>query len=67
MLNVFFSGFSEYLAKFEDALDAQVHAGYMLEEDAQVLLKRADLSPPATFTENYFARYDEFRSGEYCP
>jgi alpha/beta hydrolase family protein len=62
-----FSGFSEYLAKFEDALDAQVQAGYMLEEDAQVLLKRAGLSPPATFTENYFARYDEFRSGEYCP
>jgi hypothetical protein len=62
-----FSGFNEYLAKFEDALDAQVQAGYMLEEDAQVLLKRAGLSPPATFTENYFARYDEFRSGEYCP
>jgi hypothetical protein len=62
-----FSSHAEYLAAFEDALDAQVQAGYMLDEDAQVLLKRAGLSPPATFTENYFARYDEFRSGEYCP
>ncbi|MDP8972444.1 MAG: alpha/beta hydrolase domain-containing protein [Actinomycetota bacterium] len=62
-----FSGFNEYLAKFEAALDAQVQDGYMLDEDAQVLLKRAGLSSPATFTENYFARYEEFQSGEYCP
>ena len=62
-----FSSFPEYLAAFEEALDAQVQARYMLEDDAHVLLKRADLSPPATFTDNYFARYDEFRSGEYCP
>ncbi len=62
-----FSSFPEYLAAFEEALNAQVQARYMLEEDASVLLKRAGLSPPATFTDNYFARYDEFRSGEYCP
>ena len=62
-----FSRHPEYLAAFEAALDAQVQAGYMLEEDAQVLLKRAGLAPPATFTENYFARYEEFQSGEYCP
>ena len=62
-----FSSFPEYLAAFEEALEAQVQARYMLEEDADVLLHRADLSPPATFTDNYFARYDEFRSGEYCP
>ena len=62
-----YSGFSEYLAEFEAALDAQVQAGYMLEEDAQVLLKRAGLSPPATFTENYHNRYVEFQEGQYCP
>ena len=62
-----FSSFPEYLAAFEEALEAQVQAGYMLVEDADVLLKRADLSPPATLTDNYYARYDEFRSGEYCP
>ena len=40
----------------------------MLKEDANAMLNRADLSPPATtFTDNYFARYDEFRAGEYCP
>jgi len=62
-----FSSFSEYLAAFEEALEAQVQARYMLVEDADVLLKRAELSPPATFTDNYYARYDEFRSGRYCP
>src|SRR5215218_4707621 len=58
-----FSRFSEYLAAFEEALKAQVRARYMLKEDAKVLLKRAGLSPPATFTDNYYSRYDEFRSG----
>ena len=62
-----FSGFAEYLAAFEDALNAHVHAGHMLTEDAQVLRHRASLSPPATFTENYFARYDQFRAGQPCP
>lgn len=62
-----FSSFPEYLAAFEEAIEAQLQARYMLEEDADVLLNRAGLSPPWTFTGNYFARYDEFRSGEYCP
>jgi hypothetical protein len=62
-----FSSFADYFAAFEDALDAHVEAGYMLKEDAQVLLHRAELSPPATFTENYFARYDDFRAREFCP
>ena len=62
-----FSSFDAYLASFQEALDAQVQARYMLEEYAEVLLRRAELFPPATFTDNYFARYDEFRSGEYCP
>ena len=59
--------FPKYLAAFEEALDAQVQAGYMLKKDANVMLNRAGLSSPATFTRNYFKRYQKFRSGEYCP
>jgi hypothetical protein len=62
-----FSSHADYLAAFEDALDHQVDAGYMLDEDAQAMLRRAALSPPATFTDNYFARYEQFRSDEHCP
>jgi hypothetical protein len=62
-----FSSFDEYLTAFDEALDAQLQARYMLKEDAEVLLKRAGMSPPATFTQNYHDRYDEFRSGENCP
>src|SRR5215208_3318865 len=62
-----FSSFSEYLTAFEEALDLQVQARYMLKEDANAMLNRANLFPSETFTENYFRRYDEFRVGEYCP
>jgi hypothetical protein len=62
-----FSSFDDYLAAFERALNAQVQAGYMLENDKEVLLERANLFPSETFTENYFYRYNDFRSGEYCP
>jgi len=62
-----FSSFDEYLTAFDEALDAQLQARYMLKEDAEVLLKRAGMSPPATFAQNYHDRYDEFRSGENCP
>jgi hypothetical protein len=58
-------GVNDYLAAFGKALNAQKDAGYILNEDAEVLLKRANLSPPATppatFTLNYHARYDLFR------
>jgi len=62
-----FSSFSECLAAFEEALDVQVQARYMLKEDANAMLDRANLFPSETFTENYFRHYDEFRAGEYCP
>ena len=62
-----FSSFSEYLTAFEEALDLQVQARYMLKEDANAMLNRANLFPSETFTENYFRRYEEFRAGEYCP
>ena len=61
-----FSSHADYLAAFESAVDDQVEAGYMLDEDAQAMLGRAQLSPPATFTENYFDRYEQFRAGEHC-
>ena len=57
-----FPSFEDYLAAFEKALNAQKQAGYMLKEDAKVLLERANLSPPATFTQNYHDRYEVFRS-----
>src|SRR5215217_5435049 len=67
-----FSRFDEYLTAFNEALNAQMQSGYMLQDDADVLLNRANLSnlfpfPPATFTQNYHDHYNEFRSGEYCP
>jgi Alpha/beta hydrolase domain len=62
-----FSSSGEYLTAFEEALNAQVQAGYMLKKDAEVLLNRAKLFPPATFTQNYHDHYDDFGSGEYCP
>jgi hypothetical protein len=62
-----FSSFGEYLAAFQAALNAQMQSGYMLEKDADVLLERANLFPPATFTQNYHDRYGDFGSGEYCP
>jgi hypothetical protein len=62
-----FSSFPAYLAAFEEALKAQLQARYMLKDDAKVLLKRAGLSPPATYTDNYFRLYGEFRSGAHCP
>jgi len=57
-----FPSFDAYLAAFEKALNAQKQAGYMHKEDAKVLLERANLSPPATFTQNYHSRYELFRS-----
>ena len=68
-----FASFTDYLAAFKVALNAQVQARYMLQEDADALWKRAKLGanlvPPetTTFTENYFGHYEEFVSGEYCP
>ena len=57
-----FSSFNKYLAAFEKALKAQLQAGYLLEDDKEILLERANLSPPATFTQNYHSRYELFRS-----
>ena len=62
-----YSTHAEYLAAFDGAVADQLSAGSLLPEDAQALRDRARLAPPATYTENYFARYEDFRSGEPCP
>jgi len=62
-----FSSFDDYVAAFGKALNAQKDAGYILNEDAEVLLNRAKLFQTATFTQNYHDRYDDFGSGEFCP
>ena len=58
---------SEYLAAFDGAVANQLSAGSLLPADAQSLRDRARLAPPAAFTENYFASYEDFRSSEACP
>ena len=58
---------ADYLAAFDGAVADQLNAGSLLPEDAQALRDRARLAAPATYTENYFARYEDFRSGEPCP
>jgi Alpha/beta hydrolase domain len=62
-----YSSHAEYLAAFDGAVANQLSAGSLLPEDAQALRDRARLAAPATYTENYFARYEDFRSGEPCP
>ena len=62
-----FASHAQYLAAFEAALADQVDTGYMLAEDADAIRTRAALAPPATFTENYFARYAQFAASESCP
>jgi hypothetical protein len=62
-----YSTHSEYLAEFDGAVANQLSAGSLLPADAQSLRDRARLAPPATFTENYFASYEDFRSSEPCP
>ena len=62
-----YSTHAEYLAAFDGAVADQLSAGSLLPADAQALRDRARLAPPATYTENYFARYEDFRSSEPCP
>lgn len=61
-----YSTHADYLAAFDGAVADQLSAGSLLPEDAQVLRDRARLAAPATYTENYFARYEDFRSSEPC-
>ena len=62
-----YSTHAEYLAAFDGAVADQPSAGSLLPQDAQALRDRARLAAPATYTENYFARYEDFRSGGLCP
>jgi hypothetical protein len=62
-----YSSHAEYLTAFDGAVANQLSAGSLLPADAQSLRDRARLAPPAAFTENYFASYEDFRSSEPCP
>jgi hypothetical protein len=62
-----FATHAEYVTAFDDAVTDQVAAGFLLPVDAQSLRNRARLAPPNTYTENYFAQYEAFRSSENCP
>ena len=62
-----FSSDADYLAAFDAAVDAQVASGDMLPDDAAIYRARARMSPGATFTESYFARYADFSALDDLP
>jgi hypothetical protein len=61
-----FKNHNEYLKAFEIKLKDYVKAGYMLHEDADVMLLRAALCPSLTFTEVYRDAYQNFVNIEPC-
>jgi hypothetical protein len=61
-----FKDHGKYLKAFEKALKAYVNAGYMLQEDGEVMLARAALCPSLTFTEVYRDAYQNFVAIEPC-
>jgi hypothetical protein len=61
-----FKNHAKYLKAFENALKAYVKAGYMLQEDADVMLRRAALCPSKTFTEVYRDHYQNFVNVQPC-
>jgi hypothetical protein len=61
-----FKNHDQYLKAFEIKLKDYVKAGYMLDEDADVMLLRAALCPSLTFTEVYRDAYQNFVNIEPC-
>ncbi len=61
-----FSNHTDYLKAFESKLKDYVKAGYMLKEDADVMLRRAALCPSKTFTEVYRDTYQNFVGIQPC-
>jgi hypothetical protein len=57
-----FKSHDEYIQAFERKAADYVKAGYMLDEDAKVMVRRAALCAPLTFTETYRDHYDAFTS-----
>jgi hypothetical protein len=61
-----FANHQAYLMAFAKRVADYVKAGYMLNEDATVMRKRAALCPPLTFTETYRDRYEAFATMVPC-
>jgi hypothetical protein len=55
-----FVNHAAYLQAFSDKLADYFNAGYILEEDADEMFRRASLCLPLTFTETYRDHYDNF-------
>jgi hypothetical protein len=57
---------SDYLTAFSDKLADYHAAGYVLQEDAEAMRRRAALCRPLTFTESYRDHYARFVAIERC-
>lgn len=55
-----FKSHNAYLQAFKEKLADYVKAGYILQEDADAMLRRAALCPSLTLTETYRDQYDAF-------
>jgi hypothetical protein len=62
-----FADHGKYLKAFEKVLKTYVKAGYMLQEDANVMLQRAALCPSLTLTQTYRDHYQNFVDVQPCP
>ncbi|MCY0932430.1 hypothetical protein OTB20_41075 [Streptomyces sp. H27-H1] len=61
-----FSTHQDYVRAFTAKAGAYKKARYILPEDAAVMLRRASLCPPLTFTETYRDHYAEFVAVRPC-
>ncbi|MER7960231.1 hypothetical protein, partial [Streptomyces sp. NPDC096030] len=61
-----FADHRAYRRAFDAKVRAYVKARYILHEDARVMLRRAELCPPSTYTETYRDHYDAFVSVTPC-
>jgi hypothetical protein len=55
-----FKSHEAYLQAFKDKLADYVKAGYMTKEESELMLRRASLCAPLTFTETYRDQYGSF-------
>ena len=64
--NLGFRNHAAYLKAFDKALKDYLKAGYILQEDADAMSRRAALCAPLTFTEMYRDYYDAFTAIVPC-
>jgi hypothetical protein len=55
-----FANHDAYVRAFRDRLKDYAKAGFILKEDEDAMLRRAELCPPRTFTETYRDHYEAF-------